>query len=169
MFSLCKVSGKISTIPSTPGLVVWNKGHIGISIDGVYAIEERGFNYGIQKTKIRNRSWTHWGQFPASMLEYVTETVAAPETAAPDGEQVCPYVEPAKNQKNGSKGEGVQWCQWMLEACGYSVGSYGIDGDFGSATRSAVRKFQKAYGLSADGIVGPLTRNKLKAVLAAKN
>ena len=61
MFSLCEKTGRIATIPNTPGLVVWNDGHIGVSIDGIYAIEERGFNYGIVKTKISDRSWTNWG------------------------------------------------------------------------------------------------------------
>ena len=73
MFSLCKKTGSIGTIPNTPGLVVWNSGHIGISIDGVWAIEARGFNYGVVKTRIKDRKWTKWGQLPASMLDYVDE------------------------------------------------------------------------------------------------
>ena len=69
MFGMCKINGNISTIPSTPGLVVWNSGHIGISLDGVWAIEARGFNYGVVKSRIEARSWTKWGQLPASMLD----------------------------------------------------------------------------------------------------
>ena len=170
MFSLCKKTGSIGTIPNTPGLVVWNSGHIGISIDGVWAIEARGFNYGVVKTRIRDRKWTKWGQLPSSMLDYVDGSA---ETTQPETSDVSatsyPSAEPVRNLKKGAKGDGDKWIQWMLEACGCSVGKCGIDGEFGSATRSAVRKFQKVQSLSADGIVGPLTRKELKAVFAAPN
>lgn len=61
LFGMCTVTGNIATIPKTPGLVVWTSGHIGISLDGVWAIEARGFNYGVVKTRIKDRSWTKWG------------------------------------------------------------------------------------------------------------
>ena len=75
-----------------------------------------------------------------------------------------PYPTPTVNLKKGSKGDGVRWVQWELQRLGYSLGSYGIDGDFGSSTDSAVRAFQKKYKLTVDGIVGKNTRDKLKAV-----
>lgn len=45
---------------------------------------------------------------------------------------------------------------------GYSVGSSGIDGDFGGATRTATKSFQSRNGLAADGIIGPRTWAKLR-------
>ena len=162
LFGMCTVTGNIATIPKTPGLVVWNSGHIGISLDGVWAIEARGFNYGVVKTKIKDRSWTKWGQLPTSMLDYGGS--AAPGTE--DGG--CPYAEPSGNVKKGMEGAGVAWAQWMLEACGYDVGSCGIDGDFGSDTRRAVEAFQRDYALSVDGIVGVKTRAKLREVYALR-
>ncbi len=171
MYNSCKVKGDIKTIPKTPGLVVWHKGHIGISIDGVWAIEAKGFDYGIVKTRIADRKWTNWGQLPDAMLDYVEvdNTPANPETTVrPVDPNGCPYEEPTQNLKRGKKGNGVRWVQWMLVACGYDVGTAGIDGDFGSATRLATRNFQKENGLTSDGIVGEQTRAKLKAVLAAK-
>ena len=173
MINLCTKTGSISTIPNTPGLVVWSSGHIGISLDGVYAIEARGFNYGVVKTKIRDRSWTKWGQLPASMIDYVSDASAAPDSPASpdapgDSSVMCPYQEPTKNQKKGMKGEGVRWVQWMLEHCGFSVGSCGIDGDFGTDTRSATRKFQRKWKLEVDGIVGIKTRAALKGVFEGR-
>jgi N-acetyl-anhydromuramyl-L-alanine amidase AmpD len=69
-----------------------------------------------------------------------------------------------KTLKKGSEGDCVKSLQILLIGYGYSCGSYGADGDFGSATDSAVRKFQKAKGLVVDGIVGPATWSKLLGV-----
>lgn len=49
---------------------------------------------------------------------------------------------------------------------GYSCGSSGADGIFGQGTYNAVCKFQKANGLSVDGIIGPATRAKINALYA---
>lgn len=61
----------------------------------------------------------------------------------------------------GSTGTQVKTLQRLLMALGYNLGGYGADGDFGSATDSAVRKFQKDKRLSVDGIVGTNTWNAL--------
>lgn len=76
------------------------------------------------------------------------------------------------SQKNylskGDKGTEVKEMQEKLIVCGYSCGSYGADGDFGSGTDSAVRSFQKDYGLTVDGKFGPASKAKLDEVYAAK-
>lgn len=59
----------------------------------------------------------------------------------------------------GSRGDAVRKLQELLNALGYDCGS--VDGIFGSKTKAAVLAFQKANGLAADGIVGPLTWAKL--------
>ena len=59
--------------------------------------------------------------------------------------------------KLGSKGSDVKKAQQLLIAKGYSCGAAGADGDFGAATYNAVKKFQAANGLEADGIVGAKT------------
>ena len=46
-------------------------------------------------------------------------------------------------------------------ANGYKMPKYGADADFGTETRNALMAFQKANGLTADGIAGINTWNKL--------
>lgn len=57
--------------------------------------------------------------------------------------------------KIGSTGSEVRQIQTRLKAWGYYNGA--VDGIFGTATKNAVIKFQKANGLKADGIVGSKT------------
>lgn len=63
--------------------------------------------------------------------------------------------------KKGSKGNQVRALQILLIGNGYSCGSYGADGDFGTGTYNAVIKFQKVKNINADGIVGAQTWGKL--------
>jgi peptidoglycan hydrolase-like protein with peptidoglycan-binding domain len=64
----------------------------------------------------------------------------------------------------GSKGALVTELQEKLIARGYSCGASGADGDFGNGTYNAVISFQTANGLSADGIVGPMTWDALNGL-----
>ena len=59
----------------------------------------------------------------------------------------------------GSSGEEVRLAQSRLKQWGYLDGS--VDGIFGRSTYNAVIKFQKLNGLTADGVIGPQTRNAL--------
>lgn len=59
--------------------------------------------------------------------------------------------------KKGRTGADVAQLQAALIALGYSCGSWGADGDFGSATDKAVRSFQRDRGLEVDGEFGPLS------------
>lgn len=66
-----------------------------------------------------------------------------------------------KMLEKGSENAQVKALQHLLIAYGYSCGKYGADGDFGSSTLKAVKKYQKAKKLEDDGVVGPLTWEKL--------
>lgn len=55
----------------------------------------------------------------------------------------------------GNIGKQVMTVQRLLNAMGYNCGE--VDGDFGAKTASAVKAFQKAKGLTVDGVVGVKT------------
>lgn len=51
----------------------------------------------------------------------------------------------------------VKKIQQALEDAGFTLTQFGVDGKYGSETEAAVKAFQEAEGLLADGIVGPET------------
>ena len=63
--------------------------------------------------------------------------------------------------RNGSKGSDVKKLQNALINAGYDVGTTGADGIYGSKTAAAVKAYQKANGLSVDGIAGKQTLGSL--------
>ncbi len=63
--------------------------------------------------------------------------------------------------KEGMDGDEVRALQKRLITLGYLKGT--ADGDFGTATKTAVTAFQQNNGLKADGIAGTATQNKLYA------
>lgn len=76
-----------------------------------------------------------------------------------------PY--PGTALRRGSSGDSVYYIQDLLNIISKydaSVPSLMRDGQFGPQTEAAVRAFQSRYGLEADGVVGPLTWEKLNAI-----
>ncbi len=68
----------------------------------------------------------------------------------------------ATTLQQGDNGAQVRELQGALNASGVSnAGGLLLDGDFGPATARAVRAYQTARGLSADGIAGPRTLGAL--------
>lgn len=67
--------------------------------------------------------------------------------------------------KYNSTGRCVELLQTYLNALGYSLT---VDGIFGSNTRNAVMQYQKSKGISSDGIVGPITWDKLETDIISK-
>ena len=64
--------------------------------------------------------------------------------------------------KNGKRGDDVAQLQIRLYELGcYDSQNVVVDGVFGSATEEAVKNFQRRRGITADGIVGAATYEKL--------
>ena len=136
------------------GEVVWMSGHIGVYIGDGLAVEcTPSWKDGVQITAVHNigkksgyngRTWTKHGKLP-----YVTYE------AAKQKEEECSVN--IKILSKGSKGDSVKALQTLLIGYGYSCGSWGADGDFGTGTDNAVKAYQKAKKLEVDGIVGPAT------------
>lgn len=64
-------------------------------------------------------------------------------------------------RRSNSYSSSARSMQGILIAFGYSVGPDGADGYFGPNTLEAVKKFQRAKGLTVDGICGTNTWRKL--------
>ena len=83
-----------------------------------------------------------------------TGSVLASLTWGASGEGVVQTL-----SKVGSQGDEVRQIQKKLKELGYDPGK--ADGIYGEQTKNAVIAFQKAKGLSADGIAGPKTLEAL--------
>lgn len=94
---------------------------------------------GVQHSKSLNKKWTKWG-VPAC----VSGDIPTPTPQKP-------------TLRKGDSGSYVTLLQTELIQRGYSCGSAGADGKFGNGTLAAVKAFQKANGLTVDGVVGKAT------------
>ena len=67
--------------------------------------------------------------------------------------------------RKGATGAAVKTLQTNLKKLGFYT-AY-VDGSFGSTTESAVKAFQKKYGLTADGVAGSATLKKIESAVAS--
>lgn len=162
----CSSKGKLSSGKRTDGKTLLvgtavftgdsdKKPHIGLYCGNGKVIEASGTVSGVCVSNINAGKWTYWGE-----LKHVSYAPASDaDTDAYDNNQTQTTL---PTLRKGSKGEYVTLLQTKLKNAGYNLGSCGIDGDFGSATLSAVKQFQKEHGLDADGIVGKKTWDALE-------
>lgn len=128
-----KVKGKISNIQSTLN----SRYGLNIAVDNIYGTETKSAlvkGLQIELNKQFNRGLAVDGIFG-------TKTKSA-----------------CVNVRKGAEGNITYLIQAMLVCKGFNID---VDGIFGTATENAVKEFQKRNNLSPDGIVGPLTWEKL--------
>lgn len=102
---------------------------------------------GVQWGDISEKGWTHYA-IPAGL--YTAEEVKMAGKLETDKAENVPTT-----LRKGSRGDDVKKLQETLNAMGYDCGM--VDGIFGAKTEIAVRSFQQANGLAADGIAGKNT------------
>ena len=163
--SYCTAKGKLTKgkrsdgMTILPGTAVFtgtegDHGHVGLYVGDGKVIEAKGTQYGVVESNVTDKKWTYWGELKG--VDYGQET---PDTSGTDTTNIHPVL------RRGDKGQYVTELQKTLISKGFSCGSCGADGDFGSATEKAVKAFQKAAGLTADGIVGAKTWEALESNL----
>lgn len=149
--------GTIDTLPDLPLLVLFRAkdgqkltmSHTGLYVGSAEMIHAKGHAVGVVKEVLGTQvSMTHW---------------AIPKGAYTDEEILTAGVVDMTSMRYGSKGDDVKELQIMLNALGVDSGN--ADGIFGSATQAAVIRFQQLYGLTADGIAGAKTMEKLRALM----
>lgn len=97
----------------------------------------------------------------ATTTQIETTPVTTPTTTA--STPIVPA--PTTTLKPGDTGEQVKALQRALASLGYDAGT--VDGDYGTATKTALEQFQTASNLTADGVFGPTTRAALIKALNA--
>jgi cell wall-associated NlpC family hydrolase len=122
--------------------------HIAISLGDGRTIEARGRAYGTNVFNARGRRWTHGGLIPGGDYSH---GVAAPVINASGNISVGKGF--TQVLKVGSTGPNVKALQAKL--------GIKADGSFGPKTKAAVVAWQKRNRLTADGVVGPITRKRL--------
>lgn len=94
---------------------------------------------------------------PGPTMQIVTPTPAIEITPTPAPTPEKKFV----TLRKGDQGPDVVTLQQALTELGYLKGA--ADGNFGTGTMTAVKEFQAAEGLDADGIAGKMTQEALYA------
>ena len=189
MISVCKeVSTDFSDIEV--GELLWMKGHVGLYIGSGLAVEcTPSWQNKVQITACnrsvkgyKRRNWVKHGKLP--YVDYIQEEKPKVTVSVWDWQKAA-VKDGFSFPKYGCDGEWGAECEGVAKKAickkrliGYKnknltkivqriVGLTGddVDGLFGSATKEAVKAWQKAHGLTADGAVGI---NTWKAMLGVK-
>ena len=146
-------------LPVKPGTAVfcWHDGvytHVGLFVGDNTVIEASSPQAGVITSKLSNKKWVAWGEMKG--VNYDTPGAAPAASEAAPSAPAAP-TPPRPILRFGYRGDAVAEMQALLIARGFSCGPQAADGIFGWNTRGAVKNFQKARNLKADGVCGPET------------
>lgn len=131
--------GGLSALRPGSAVFMVNNGrrtHIGLYVGDGVVIEAQGTRTGVVASTLN--LWDEWGELKGVNYDLAADHVI---TSLP-------------TLRKGDTGEPVKALQRGLQSVGCAIM---VDGIFGATTLSYVLSFQRANGLTADGIVGPLT------------
>ena len=119
--------------------------HIGYIVDDAFNVaESAGRDSGVVVRSMDAPGRTYWNAFGRpSVISGIRKAKAAEKAVF------------ERELRRGDTGADVEALQRLLKGAGFSPGS--IDGQFGKNTRAALRLFQRANALRADGVAGELT------------
>ena len=137
-------------------------GHIGI-IEKVVGNKYQTIEGNTSSTSDDNGGAVMRRTRPLSVVRCIIRPKYDGETYADVKEVKTVNIE-LKVLKKGSEGSQVKTLQRLLNSLGYSCGTVDgddVDNDFGKKTAYALKKFQKAKGLTVDGVCGEKSWSKL--------
>lgn len=148
LINLCSERSKDMT-KIIGGEILYMKGHCGVYIGDGFVIESTpGGSDGVQVTDLNYHKWSEHGK----LTPYITY-----------GESpIIKHIIARPTIKIGSYGMQVDFLQQNLNTLGESLD---VDGQCGPLTTEAIKRFQKKYNLSVDGIYGPRSYRKMREVL----
>ena len=166
----CKAATRVTPSPAPSGTVTLREGDTG---EAVYILQAQLFELGYYSGRID-------GRFSAETTDAVKafqranglaadgiagkgtqraltdgSAVSAPVHESQNGEEPLPQAGKLTTLRRGDESDEVRVLQQYLLSMGFL--SSQPDGQFGSGTERAVKLFQEANGLTADGVAGPGT------------
>ncbi len=106
------------------------------------------------------------GVLNTDTLSLIGEAMEALEAKNTETAEIPATVE-VGSFRNGDQNETIAEMQQALTILGFYKGK--VTGHFGNGTETAVKKFQKAYGLRQDGVLGTQTITEIREAVIKKN
>lgn len=174
--NLFRSRGKLFSDPKVGDVVVFYSkstrlfGHTGL----VYRVDSSNFytiegNTSAAGGVVANGGAVEYKRYSIKDSKSAGHKFCRPDYTLVKGISNSPVKESKDYLAKGDSGNDVKDMQKMLIALGYTCGSSGADGNFGSITESAVKSFQGDHNLTVDGICGKKTMPALKSEYASRN